>query len=522
MKNQSANPPAGVALPLWYFYLTAAVTGGAVLIVEILGAKMLAPYLGTSHFVWTAQITVTLLALAIGYHLGGKLTSRSGAVQRLYRLLIVAGIYLAVATSLVETVCMGCLQWKLAVGSLVASMFLFLVPLILLAMTVPILIRELTVSAEKAGENAGRLSAISTLGSVIGTLLIGYVLIPLCPNSVTMWATAGCIVALGLSYFVFFNRAAAPTMLLIIGALLASLTISSGTSRDRSRLQRLGKLLHQQNSHFGTLMVVEEEYSMAKRRMLLNDLLVQNTYEVASGQSLSVFTVALHGLARMYVPEIRNVLCVGLGVGIVPMEFARDGARVEVVEISDKVSGIAQSHFGFDPKKVRLIIDDGRHHLNVTTQEYDAIILDAFLGDSSPSHLLSREAFAIMKRRLHKDGVLVMNCFGEFDLGKEDYIASIDRTLRAVFDSVLIHASGNGNVFFVASSKAVLKPAHEADIERAHPWVRSEAGLVFSQTRTVPTERGRLLRDDHNPVEYYDAENREQYRRLRAESLARR
>lgn len=509
-------------MPLGYFYFTAAVTGGAVLVIEILGAKMLAPYLGTSHFVWTAQITVTLLALAIGYHLGGKTANSTHAVPWLYRLLIVAGIYLAVATALVETVCMGCLRWKLAVGSLVASAFLFLIPLFLLAMTVPILVRKITATAEKAGENAGRLSAISTFGSVVGTLLIGYVLIPHCPNSITMWVTAGGIVALGLSYFVAFNKPAVPTMLLICGTLFSSLTINSGTSRDQARLQRLGKLLHQENSHFGTLMVMEDAYSMAQRRMLLNDLLVQNTYEVSTGKSLSVFTVALHGLARMYVPEIRDVLCVGLGVGIVPMEFARDGASVEVVEISDKVSRIAQSHFGFDPAQVRVVIDDGRHHLNVTSQEYDTIILDAFLGDSSPSHLLSREAFAMMKKRLRKDGALVMNCFGEFEAGKEDYIASIDRTLRAVFDSVIIHASGNGNVFFVASSKAGLKPVREADLERAHPWVRSEAEMVFSRTRTCPKESGRLLRDDHNPVEYYDAENREQYRRLRAESLARR
>jgi len=65
------------------------------MIVEILGAKMLSPYLGTSHFVWTAQIAVTLVALACGYYAGGRLVDRALKPGRLYVAILVAGIYLA-------------------------------------------------------------------------------------------------------------------------------------------------------------------------------------------------------------------------------------------------------------------------------------------------------------------------------------------------------------------------------------------------------------------------------------------
>ena len=77
-----------------YLYFTAAVTGSAIMIVEILGAKMLAPYVGTSHFVWTAQIAVTLVALAAGYYAGGRLVDRSPKLSRLYGCILVAAVYL--------------------------------------------------------------------------------------------------------------------------------------------------------------------------------------------------------------------------------------------------------------------------------------------------------------------------------------------------------------------------------------------------------------------------------------------
>src|SRR5512134_3718750 len=77
-----------------YLYGTAAVTGGAIMIVEILGAKMLAPYVGTSHFVWTAQIAVTLVALATGYYVGGRLADRSPAPNGVYMAVMIAALYL--------------------------------------------------------------------------------------------------------------------------------------------------------------------------------------------------------------------------------------------------------------------------------------------------------------------------------------------------------------------------------------------------------------------------------------------
>src|SRR5580765_6576361 len=104
-----------------YLYFTAAVTGAAIMIVEILGAKMLAPYVGTSHFVWTAQIAVTLVALAIGYYFGGWLVGRSTKLGRLYVCILLAAIYLCVSVLVREPIAYACLEFRLALGALLTS-----------------------------------------------------------------------------------------------------------------------------------------------------------------------------------------------------------------------------------------------------------------------------------------------------------------------------------------------------------------------------------------------------------------
>src|SRR2546430_2587899 len=176
------------------------------MIVEILGAKMLSPYLGTSHFVWTAQIAVTLVALACGYYAGGILVDRALRLDRLYAAILAAGAYLAVTVAISEWAAYFFLSFELPTGSLLTSAFLFFVPLSLLAMVGPFLVRVLTRTLSTVGGSVGRLTAISTFGSFIGTILIGYLLIPLLRNSVTMVLTAAVLMLLGGGYFLLWRR----------------------------------------------------------------------------------------------------------------------------------------------------------------------------------------------------------------------------------------------------------------------------------------------------------------------------
>ena len=478
------------------------------MIVEILGAKMLSPYVGMSHFVWTAQIAVTLVALACGYYAGGRLADRSPKLSALYWALFVAALWLAGTVLICEPIAYFCLDFNLAVGALMASSILFFVPLALLAMTGPFLVRIVTSSVSSVGANVGRLISIGTLGSFAGTMLIGYLMIPFLPNSMTMYLTAISLALICLGYFAFFGRQLAAPLL------IAVLFFAPAGMKLRLVLNHNYQYVVERffgNSHFGQLQVLDARVN--GRRYYLNDFLTQNTYDPETGQSTSHFTYMLSGLARAYTTNINDVLCIGLGVGIVPMDFARAGARVDVVEINPAVVPVAQKYFNMDPKLIQLTIDDGRHFLNRCHKQYDAVVLDAFLGDSSPSHLFTREAFDSIRRVLRPGGTLVINSFGDLLEGHDFFTSSLYDTLKAVFTGVRIHSNGDGGIFFAASNREPLEFVHAPDLKNVHPDVMQDTKDTYAGLRTPTPQDGRVLTDNFNPAEFYDARNREQLRR---------
>lgn len=494
-----------------YLYFTASLTGAGIMIVEILGAKMLSPYLGTSHFVWTAQIAVAMVALACGYYAGGRLVERTLRPGRIYAAILVAGVYLALCIPFIEKVAYSFLGMKLAMGSLLASVFLFFVPLSLLAMVGPFFVRLLTQSVSGVGGSVGRLSAVSTLGSFAGTALIGYALIPFLPNSTTMYCTALVMMSLAVVYFAVWGRAGGGGVGGAVTAFAVAATLGYGGLRAGAWTSEHSEELFRGNSNFGLLQVIQQKGG--SHRYYLNDYLTQNTYDTNTQQSISMFTYMLHGLAKAYAPRADEVLCIGMGVGIVPMEFARAGAKVDVVEINPAVVPVAERFFNFDKAKVTLHIDDGRHYVNGCVKRYDALILDAFLGDSCPSHLMTREAFAAMRRTLKPEGVLVINTFADPDLQEDFFSASLYKTLTNTFTSVRMHHGRNGNTLFVASPRAELGIVNAPTFDHVWSGVREQVRDAFTSLRVPNLDHGMVLTDDYNPVEFRDAANRESLRR---------
>ncbi len=298
-----AAPPA-----VGFLYLTAATAGAAVLIIEILGARMLAPYLGTSHFVWTAQIVVTLVALAIGYDLGGRLADPSPRPSSLYTALGFAAAWMVAVSWLVEPVAWWCADLDLATGSLAASAFLFLVPLTLLATVGPFLSKLLVTDLRRVGGRVGRLLAVGTMGSVVGSLLVGYVLIPYVPYGRSLDLTAAALAALVAAHFVIVRpRARKETAVaaLVLVAALGSAFALDGSSRLPAGMTERAV----EDTPYGRIQVVD---AADGTRYLTTDFLIQNAYDPATGRSVSAYTHVLTALARAYVPRLESALCIAV------------------------------------------------------------------------------------------------------------------------------------------------------------------------------------------------------------------
>jgi len=257
-------------------------------------------------------------------------------------------------------------------------------------------------------------------------------------------------------------------------------------------------VLDRTRSAHGILLVIQrKDGSNVVRRRLLNDDLIQNTYDPERHQSLSTFTGALTGLALAYVDQLEKALCIGVGAGMVPRQLAAAGATVDAVEINPEITQLAEQFFDFNPKVMNLVIGEGRAFAEQSTDAYDVVVLDAFLVTSASAHLLTREALEMLRDRLRPGGILVANTFGEFDARQRELSASLGCTLREVFGakSVGAHASGQGNVFHVATNGQRLEPVGAPDFSREHPAIQFELQLMWEGRREFKPGDGRVLTD---------------------------
>jgi predicted membrane-bound spermidine synthase len=362
----------------------------------------------------------------------------------------------------------------------------------------------------------GRLSAVSTVGSFIGTAVIGYLLIPLLPNSWTMYGTAAVLAVLSVVWILVWRRRVSTVAAASACMALGIAAGAWGLRFDGPRIPGSQELFRG-NSNFGLVQVVQPTGS--RIRYYLTDYLPQNVYDTVTATGAAMFTWMLEDLARAYAPRLDDVLCIGMGVGIVPRDLARKGARVDVVEINPAVVPVARRFFDLDTSAFSLTIGDGRWFVNRTGTLYDAVLLDAFVGDSVPSHLMSREAFAAIARRLKPDGVLVINTFVDFDSPDDFLGASLMKTLRSVFPGVRAHGARGANMLFVASMRTPLDVLNLPDFSEVHADALADVRLAFTTLWEPDPDAGIVLTDDFNPVDVRDAANREKHRRELALSM---
>lgn len=181
--------------------------GFAIMVLEIIGARYLAIYVGGSFYVWTSQIGVILIALSIGYSIGGVLADRFQRASVLTWLLVPTGIYVI----LIPTFSAGILDWIIMrhteevipmiwqkLDPAMGSALIFLGPCFVLAMLSPYMIRLAANNISHVGRISGHIYAASTVGSIVGVFVSGYVLIDLMALSEIFYATGALIILLGI------------------------------------------------------------------------------------------------------------------------------------------------------------------------------------------------------------------------------------------------------------------------------------------------------------------------------------
>lgn len=487
---ESRNPGLsypGAVLSQFSARLLVFFTSAAVLVIEILAARLLAPYLGVSLEVFTGIIGVILAGISIGAWLGGRAADR-GDPRRLPGPLLVAGGLTAMVSPLIIDAIGPSLSTD-AGSIVVAALAGFFVPAALLSAVPPVIVKIQLDSLDATGRVVGSYSAIGTAGAILGTFATGFFLIAAFPTRPIVLVVGALLTVAGV---VLWSTRAIWTVasLVALSVLSVALVGSEGPCQFETTY---------------SCAIVEEDEARPTGRTLVLDR-VRNSYvDLADPTHLEFRYIKLMVdiIEATTSDGELNVVSIGGGGFTLPgyISQTRPGSVNTVLEIDAKLVDIGRQELAL-VDEVEVIVDDARVSLRgVPTDHADVVVGDAYSGTSVPWHLTTAEYTAEIDRVLSPTGIYTMNVIDYDDL---DFVRSEAATLGEVFSHVALFAPpdyltgmAGGNYILVASQGPI-------DVETIESSVRlrggAEVGVTGEQLTSFIDGAG-VLTDDFAPVD---------------------
>ena len=487
--QRRAIPPLG---------LLVFVVGMSTLGAEIAAARLMAPFFGASTIIWANTIGIVLVALSIGYWFGGRLADRHPHLRGLCTLVLAASVLLglvpfvadpllSLTVSAFENISIGTFA-----GSLIGVLVLVAVPVLMLGAVSPWAIRLRMERLEESGETAGRLYAISTVGSLAGTFLSSLVLIPLAGTQRTFLIFAlmvAAVAAAGLARRWWL----VPVVLAAAIALPVGI-VKADTSGD-------GRVVFEADTTHQYARVVE--YPDGERHLELNEgQAIHSVYRPDSVLTGNVWDGYLvEPIAALGRPP-RSMAILGNGAGTTARAYGKHfpSTSIDGVEIDGELSEIGERYFGLKPRPgLRLFAEDARPFLARIARKYDAILVDAYRQPYIPFYLTTVEFFELVREKLNPGGVVIVNV-GHPE-GSDRLEKVLSATVAEVFPNVRRDPIEDVNTLVVASEQEV-----SADkLRAAAPSLPGEVGdlATSAAARMGPRmEGGEVYTDDRAPVEW--------------------
>lgn len=467
----------------WRYEIVAFGVGMSVMILEIVGARLIAPHLGSSIYVWTAMIGVILGALALGYWIGGRFADKPNAPDMLHIHLLVAAVIILCLSFVYEPVLswLSTLTLDLRISAFAAAAVLFAPPSFFLGCVSPLLAKVRVTDLRRTGHAVGRLEAAGTAGSIAGTFFAGYFLLAVMGSHRIVLCLA--IFLMVVSFAVNSRQLRAARIILL---LLTVLILAAPTSNAAG-------LIADVDTAYSRYRVVQgSAYGQFGTFLLSENSGIQSGYNPDQPNSMIFpYTQRFMDVAEQLQPE--RILMIGGGAHTFASAYARThaDAKLDVVEIDPALDQIARNHFGFTSSpRLRIIHADGRTFLNTSTQKYDLLILDAFVGHTPPFQLVTAEAATKMRGLLKPGGAVVVNFIARGS-PTDAYFSRFVSTYRSVFPQVAVYAASGAASFSDEQQNFVLI----ATID-----VTTLQRITLPAATALPPQ-GQVLRDDFAPVE---------------------
>lgn len=472
------------------------VVGASSLGAEIAAARLLAPWFGDSTIIWANTIATVLVALSIGYWLGGRLADRDPSIVMLSKLILGAAALLALVPFLgtpfleVSVDALDQVEAGAFVGSLIAVLVLVAVPVTLLGAAAPFAIRLSVGSVEEAGTVAGRLYAISTIGSLAGVFLSALVLIPFVGTRRTFLIFA---IALAVVAVLGLRRPAALAAPAIIAGLLA---IPVGTIKGADG----ARVIWERETEYQYARVVEEPDG--ERVLELNEgQAIHSVYrpgEFLTQDYWDEFLVA--PLASGGGPPER-VAILGNAAGTTARAIGHffPRARIDAVEIDGELTEVGRELFDMRGPGLRTHTADARPWLRDADGKYDLIIVDAYHQPYIPFYMATREFFADVREHLTADGIVAINIGHPEE--SDDLEEVLTATVQAEIPNALRDPVVDTNTVLIASRAPLSAAAVRRGAPALDPALRPLA-TDFADRLAPPLRGGRVYTDDVAPVEW--------------------
>ncbi len=446
--------------------------GAALMIIELTGSRIVAPFLGTSLVVWTSLIGIILASLSIGAWWGGYLADRYPRVRHLGQIVLLAA-WATAGIGLSKTWVLEFLQGTgtLHTIAITATIALFAPAAVLLGMVPPFAVRLCLEDPAYTGRTAGTLYAISTIGSIAGTFLAGFVLIA--------WVGSTSILFITAATLVFASWLAEPSTRALKGISLVIFALALFFCRQQDRWLEQHGFVDRDTPYNRVLVYTGKEQGTHRltREMVTGPLGRQSAMYLDDTTELALPYTRFYRLAEQYHPAMRRMLVLGGGGYSFPKYALAHypGLQVDVVELDPGITALARSHFDLkDHPRLRIIEEDARTFLQRVDSRYDVIICDVFTSHYSiPFHLVTVEAIALMRSALTPDGVVLVNLLASQEGGSSRFYKALYATFRTAFPKVQPYAVADPadrnlwqNLILAASNRMPTDTTEDAELQK--------------------------------------------------------
>jgi spermidine synthase len=494
-----------------YLYFTVFFSGMTTLAAEFGASRLLQTVYGSSNLVWASIIGLILVYFAIGYRLGGNWADRSPQPRTLFRILAIGAFSLGVVPFVAQPVLRGAalafdkLQLDAAFGAFAATLVLFSIPITLLAVTSPFVIRLLMEDPARAGNIAGDVYALSTFGSVLGAFLPTLVLFSLLGVTLTFVVFSGglLLVALWGLWRSAPGKTTAPWLLLPF-ALLALAALND------YRIKATPGQIYETESAYNYIEVLangETHYlRLNEGQGIHSEYHPTELYYAGPWEQFSV--APLFNAPPFQTSQVQRMAIVGLAAGTAARQATAIYGEIPIDgwEIDPAIIRVGQQYFGMTMPNLNIYAADGRWGLEHSPYRYDIIAIDAYRPPYIPPHLTTREFFAICAEHLTEDGGLVIN-IGRAP-GDRRLINDLAATVQTSLPSVHVMDIPNTFNSMLFATRQPTQPQNLAtnlytlrEQNAAHPLLLTAASVTYASLTSAP-QGGMVYTDDRSPIEW--------------------